>query len=246
MTEISYIIQNGQQVGLKDTNGRALLAEKQNKFKAGKGIEIAADGTISTAGPKWQTVTTEFHTGQYESFTDTAFDITFKYYGNPTLTNQPLHIIEESSGSTYTFDDMYEARVGITGYNCEINSAIRAALKDLPDNGMSFLVIMPIGAKVTFVEEGVEGYYTHPNSSVDSEYDLSFNYIYIDDNGNIAMVNNRNWYDSGYSQDKYFYRSYDWYLQGDSNSTSEAPFMSVLGKLIDVPGSSLSAQYDSH
>jgi uncharacterized protein YegP (UPF0339 family) len=37
MTEISYITQNGQQVNLKDANGRALLAEKQNKLKAGNG-----------------------------------------------------------------------------------------------------------------------------------------------------------------------------------------------------------------
>lgn len=40
MTEISYITQNGQQVNLKDTKGRALLAEKQNKFKAGKVLKL--------------------------------------------------------------------------------------------------------------------------------------------------------------------------------------------------------------
>ena len=50
MTEISYITQNGQQVYLKDATGRELLAQKQVKLKAGRGISIAADGTISATG----------------------------------------------------------------------------------------------------------------------------------------------------------------------------------------------------
>lgn len=50
MTEISYITQNGQQINLKDAAGRELLATKQNKLKAGNGISIAADGTISAVG----------------------------------------------------------------------------------------------------------------------------------------------------------------------------------------------------
>ena len=50
MTEISYIIQDGEQVNLKDAKGRELLAEKQVKLKAGRGISIANDGTISVIG----------------------------------------------------------------------------------------------------------------------------------------------------------------------------------------------------
>lgn len=50
MTEISYITQNGEQVNLKDAKGRELLAEKQVKLKAGRGISIANDGTISVIG----------------------------------------------------------------------------------------------------------------------------------------------------------------------------------------------------
>ena len=50
MAEISYIIQNGQQVDLKDAKGRELLAEKQVKLIAGRGISIADDGTISVIG----------------------------------------------------------------------------------------------------------------------------------------------------------------------------------------------------
>ena len=50
MTEISYIMQNGQQVNLKDATGRELLATKQTKLKAGRGISIAEDGTISVIG----------------------------------------------------------------------------------------------------------------------------------------------------------------------------------------------------
>ena len=50
MAEISYIMQNGQQVNLKDAKGRELLAEKQVKLIAGRGISIADDGTISVIG----------------------------------------------------------------------------------------------------------------------------------------------------------------------------------------------------
>ena len=38
--EISAIRQNGQDVNLKDATGRSLLAEKQDKLIAGKGIKI--------------------------------------------------------------------------------------------------------------------------------------------------------------------------------------------------------------
>ena len=50
MTEVSYIVQNGQKVYFKDTAGRELLAQKQLKLKAGRGISIAEDGTISATG----------------------------------------------------------------------------------------------------------------------------------------------------------------------------------------------------
>lgn len=43
-------MQNGEQVNLKDAKGRSLLAEKQIKLKAGRGISIADDGTISVIG----------------------------------------------------------------------------------------------------------------------------------------------------------------------------------------------------
>lgn len=50
MTEVSYIVQNGQKVYFKDTAGRELLTQKQVKLKAGRGISIAEDGTISATG----------------------------------------------------------------------------------------------------------------------------------------------------------------------------------------------------
>lgn len=50
MTEISFITQNGEQINLKDAAGREMLATKQNKLKAGNGISIAPDGTISATG----------------------------------------------------------------------------------------------------------------------------------------------------------------------------------------------------
>ena len=50
MTEVSYIVQNGQKVYFKDTAGRELLTQKQVKLKAGRGISIAEDGTINATG----------------------------------------------------------------------------------------------------------------------------------------------------------------------------------------------------
>ena len=50
MTEVSYIVQNGQKVYFKDTAGRELITQKQVKLKAGRGISIAEDGTISATG----------------------------------------------------------------------------------------------------------------------------------------------------------------------------------------------------
>ena len=50
MTEVSYIVQNGQKVYFKDTAGRELLTQKQVKLQAGRGISIAEDGTISATG----------------------------------------------------------------------------------------------------------------------------------------------------------------------------------------------------
>ena len=50
MTEVSYIVQNGEKVYFKDTAGRELLTQKQVKLKAGRGISIAEDGTISATG----------------------------------------------------------------------------------------------------------------------------------------------------------------------------------------------------
>ena len=50
MTEVSYIVQNGQKVYFKDIAGRELLTQKQVKLKAGRGISIAEDGTISATG----------------------------------------------------------------------------------------------------------------------------------------------------------------------------------------------------
>ena len=50
MTEVSYIVQNGQKVYFKYTAGRELLTQKQVKLKAGRGISIAEDGTISATG----------------------------------------------------------------------------------------------------------------------------------------------------------------------------------------------------
>lgn len=46
MAELSYIIQNGNQINLKDAAAREMLNNKQNKLTAGNGIIISEDGTI--------------------------------------------------------------------------------------------------------------------------------------------------------------------------------------------------------
>lgn len=104
MTEISYIIQNGQQVNLKDANGRALLAEKQNKLKAGKGIEITADGTIlvkEAKGSDFKDLTIENIqvTTSNGDYTYTIGSMQVKYKGNLSL----LKDVVDSSASSGNF-----------------------------------------------------------------------------------------------------------------------------------------------
>lgn len=105
MTEISYIIQNGQQVNLKDANGRALLAEKQNKLKAGKGIEIAADGTIfvkEAKGSDFKDLVIENIqvTTSDGDYTYTIGSMNVKYKGNLSLLKDVVDS-SESSGMFY-------------------------------------------------------------------------------------------------------------------------------------------------
>lgn len=101
MIEISYLTQDGEKIYLKDAKGRELLESKQPKLKAGNGISIAADGTISTSGlggGKFKKYVAEnIHLISddnyfpFNSSEDIKFDVTFKlefsYCGNLALIN---------------------------------------------------------------------------------------------------------------------------------------------------------------
>ena len=237
MTEITYITQGGEKVYLKDSNGRAMLAEKQKKLKAGTGIAITPDGIISrtdvTAAPEWTRVKVEdYRLGQYESYTDIGFDIEFEYFGNPALINRDLHVVGESYSSTSSFDNIY-GDVGIVGYSPAINGAILEGLRDLPDNGLSYLFIRGIGAEVVYVEEATEGYYTA--GSVGDTSDLSFKLIYIEDNGSIAILN-RGWTEN--NSNHYWESSWDFgdTNTGDyiSNPGNESLYLLMVRKLLGI------------
>lgn len=237
MAEISYIEQNGQQVNLKDAKGRELLETKQNKLIAGNGISISEDGTISrtdvAAAPEWTRVKVEdYRIGSYASYTDTGFDIEFEYFGNPDLINRDLHVVGESYSGTSSFDNIY-GNVGIVGYEPSINGAILEGLRDLPDNGLSYLFIRPIGAEVVYVEEPTEGVYQ--TSSVGDTSTLSFKLIYIEDNGSIAILN-RGWTES--NDNHYWSSSWDFgdTNTGDyiSNPGNESLYLLMVRKLLGV------------
>jgi hypothetical protein len=163
MTEISYIIQNGQQVNLKDANGRALLAEKQNKLKAGKGIEITADGTILVKEAKGsdfkdliiENIQVTTSDGDY---TYTIGSMQIKYKGNLSLLRDVVDS-SESSGMFYLLssilDDSY-VREPLNGYASLYDSenplgkVVRTAIDKLfadgnvEDTGEDYLYFVPI------------------------------------------------------------------------------------------------------
>lgn len=104
MIEISYLTQNGEKIYLKDAAGRESLNQKQNKLKAGNGISIAADGTISATGAgggNFKKYTAEgIHlTSDNDSYPysendtyryDVTYSLEFSYYGNLALLNSVI------------------------------------------------------------------------------------------------------------------------------------------------------------
>ncbi len=109
MTEISYIIQDGEQINLKDAKGRELLAEKQVKLKAGRGISIANDGTISVIGSG--SSSTGFFINASGDFNNLTFDKTpvevnaAIEQGNIIIvnTNNAKFILTDVKDGTYLF-----------------------------------------------------------------------------------------------------------------------------------------------
>lgn len=163
MTEISYITQNGQQVNLKDANGRALLAEKQNKLKAGKGIEITADGTILVKEAKGsdfkdliiENIQVTTSNGDY---TYTIGSMQVKYKGNLSLLRDVVDS-SESSGMFYLLSSILDdsnVREPLNGYASlyasenPLGKVVRTAIDKLfadgnvEDTGEDYLYFVPI------------------------------------------------------------------------------------------------------
>lgn len=163
MTEISYIIQNGQQVNLKDANGRALLAEKQNKLKAGKGIEITADGTISVKeakGSDFKDLAIENIqiTTDNEEYTYTIGSMNIKYKGNLSL-HKDVVDASSSSGMFYLLSSILDdsnIREPLNGYASlygsenSLGKVVRNAIDKLfadgnvEDTGEDYLYFVPM------------------------------------------------------------------------------------------------------
>lgn len=163
MTEISYITQNGQQVNLKDAKGRALLAEKQNKLRAGKGIEITADGTIlvkEAKGSDFKDLTIENIqvTTSDGNYTYTIGSMQVKYKGNLSLLRDVVDS-SESSGMFYLLSSILDdsnVREPLNGYAGLYNSenplgkVVRNAIDKLfadgnvKDTGEDYLYFVPI------------------------------------------------------------------------------------------------------
>lgn len=163
MTEISYITQNGQQVNLKDTKGRALLAEKQNKLKAGKGIEITADGTIlvkEAKGSDFKDLTIENIqvTTSNGDYTYTIGSMQVKYKGNLSLLRDVVDS-SESSGMFYLLSSILDdssIREPLNGYvnlyesGNSLGKVVRTAIDKLfadgnvEDTGEDYLYFVPM------------------------------------------------------------------------------------------------------
>jgi hypothetical protein len=115
MTEISYITQNGEQINLKDAAGREMLAAKQSKLKAGKGINISDNGVISVKDAKGSdfsdlVIENIQVTTSDEEYTYTIGSMNVKYKGNLSLLKDVIDS-SESSGNFYLLtsilDDSY-------------------------------------------------------------------------------------------------------------------------------------------
>ena len=114
MTEISFITQNGEQINLKDAKGRELLAEKQKKLKAGKGISISEDGVISAISggsgvTRGEIVIKDLPLSNWcgENYT---YDLTLEYIGNPGVLKSSKNIfpMEPSGPLKYYPQGLYE------------------------------------------------------------------------------------------------------------------------------------------
>lgn len=148
MAEISYIEQNGQQVNLKDAKGRELLATKQNKLTAGRGISISENGTISASGSTLfkELVVKDCVESGWSGY-DYVFDIHLQYAGNPALVKQQIMNHDCASYTQSFMDNEYIPSFSIfcTSHKQEVYEA----LSSLPDTGENYLIVVGLYGEVT-------------------------------------------------------------------------------------------------
>jgi len=163
MTEISYIIQNGQQINLKDAAGREMLAAKQTKLKAGKGISISQDGVISATGAgagSFKEVIIPDVTLQAYSDANNVFDVRFAYAGNPALINYEFND-SESGSAAYNIADLVDSEnvrfgpmISPTTTTWYAHAEVFDYLSQQPATDDDYLIIIPIDATLKTADFG--------------------------------------------------------------------------------------------
>lgn len=216
MEELSFIKQGDQIIYLKDATGRSMLAEKQNKLKAGAGIEIAEDGTISVGG--WKKVTVE-NIGFEGQYGDYIYNLEFEYYGNPALIKQDFQI--GSCEPTFEkFDNGSSIPlIYIHGTSNFVNHNILEGLQNIPDNGLSWLIIKPLSVTCTFDSEN--------RANEGSSTSLDHKIIYIEDDASYMMLS-----ENGYWEKNTPFEIK--YSQYSCSSDAELAAASMVSKLLNL------------
>ena len=151
MEEISYIEQNGEKYYLKDKAGRELLAGKQAKLKAGEGISISEDGTISAVGASgfgnFKEVTIKDCLLSNYSGMDHLFDFHLLYAGNPALIKEGIYNTSDSSGSIESYSEHSDIQLSCWNYNSK--EFVYDYFKDLPATEDKYLILIPLYAEIT-------------------------------------------------------------------------------------------------
>jgi hypothetical protein len=183
MTEISYIEQNGEQINLKDAKGRELLAEKQKKLIAGKGISISEDGVISRADVELAKFV-EVKDLVVENWSygfDCIYNFGFRYIGNPALVNKKIKQGDEDNAGI-SFIERYRYQFYFMNQDTTAIEAIFNALKDLEDTEEDFLIIIPEYIEMTESKRA--------SSEEEKKYQQAVGKkIKVNDFGNHATVN---------------------------------------------------------
>lgn len=162
MAEISYIEQNGQQVNFKDAKGRELLATKQNKLTAGRGISISEDGIISAIsggiGGFTEVTIKDCLLSRY-SGRDHLYDFNFLYAGNPALIKNYIWCGSNSSGYAENFIENDDLTLFCWDSEDPTKRYIYEYLGTLPATEDNYLILVPVYAEITqgITEEQVHG-----------------------------------------------------------------------------------------